>query len=163
METKFDSAFGFEPAIEVRPIVERQCGVAKFLSELANDELPTLRMELDSDRLKSGGTVQGVLSGLNKPNTVLYLVDNDGFVYQIDQFLRREGESGRFNIKLVELATRDPLPQMVIALSSDKPIRGAALAKPAMVTNLMPKLLNSIRSENIGIEYAFSYFLLGGS
>lgn len=163
LERDFTGEFGFEPGIEVRPIVERQCGITQFLSGMAVDALPTVRMELNSDRLKSGDSLQGKLSGLTKPNTVLYLVDNDGFVYQIDQFLKRDGDQGTFNIKLVELATRDPLPQVVIALSSEKPIRGSALERPATVANFMPKLLETIRSDGIELEYAFSFFLLGGS
>ncbi|KJS18709.1 MAG: hypothetical protein VR78_04080 [Hoeflea sp. BRH_c9] len=163
LERDFTGEFGFEPGIEVRPIVERQCGITQFLSGMAVNELPTVRMELNSDRLKSGDSLQGKLSGLTKPNTVLYLVDNDGFVYQIDQFLKRDGDQGTFNIKLVELATRDPLPQVVIALSSDEPIRGSALERPATVANFMPKLLETIRSDGIELEYAFSFFLLGGS
>jgi len=163
LERDFTDAFGFEPGIEVRPIVERQCGITQFLSGMAVDDLPTVRMELNSDRLKSGDSLQGKLSGLTKPNTVLYLVDNDGFVYQIDQFLKRNGDEGTFNIKLVELATRDPLPQVVIALSSERPIRGAALERPASVASFMPKLLETIRSDGVQPDYAFSFFLLGGS
>ena len=85
------------------------------------------------------------------------------FVYQIDQFLKRNGDEGTFNIKLVELATRDPLPQVVIALSSERPIRGAALERPASVASFMPKLLETIRSDGVQPDYAFSFFLLGGS
>ncbi|MCY0095174.1 hypothetical protein [Hoeflea ulvae] len=163
LERDFTGAFGFEPGIEVRPIVERQCGITRFLAGLAVDDLPTVRMELNSDQLKSGDSLQGKLSGLTKPNTVLYLIDNDGFVYQIDQFLKRDGDAGSFNIKLVELASRDPLPQVVIALTSEQPIRGAALAQPTTVATFMPKLLESIRSDDIELEYAFSFFLLGGT
>lgn len=163
LERDFTDRFGFEPGIEVRPIVERQCGITGFLSGMAVADLPTVRMELNSDRLKSGDSLLGKLSGLTKPNTVLYLVDNDGFVYQIDQFLKRNGDQGTFNIKLVELATRDPLPQVVIALSSETPIRGSALERPATVATFMPKLLEAIRSDGVELDYAFSFFLLGGT
>jgi len=162
IEADFKEEFGFEPNVEVRPIVERQCAVATFLSGLHRPELPHVGMRLDSDHVKSGETLQGNISGLSRPNVVLYLIDNDGFVYQIDRFLKREAEEGRFNIKLVELATRDPLPQMVLALSSDKPIRGANLENPVLAATHFPKLVEAIRDDGIEPDYAFAFFKLGG-
>jgi serine/threonine protein kinase len=162
LEKDFKKRFGFEPQIEVRKIVNTQCGIATFLSGIAQETLPEMRMGLDNDKIKSNERLKGTLTGLSKPNVVLYLVDNEGTIHQFDRLLKRKGQEGSFGIKLVELKTRSPLPQLVLALSSDKPLMGAALRGPVKVDALMPLLESEIQKDANNFEYAFSYFLLGG-
>jgi serine/threonine protein kinase len=162
LEKDFQKRFGFEPQIEVRKIVNTQCGIASFLSRIAQETLPEMRMDLDNDKIKSNERLKGTLTGLSKSNVVLYLVDNEGTIHQFDRLLKRKGKEGTFGIKLVELKTRSPLPQLVLALSSDKPVKAAALRGPVKVDSLMPLLESEIQKDEINFEYAFSYFLLGG-
>ncbi len=119
-------------------------------------------MVLDSDHVHSGESLKGTISSISQPNTVLYLIDNDGFVYQIDKYLRRQGTNGTFSIKLVELQSRDPLPQIVLSLSSDKPISAAALKAPQAAAEFLPKLFEAIKREGPTVQFAFAFFKLGG-
>jgi serine/threonine protein kinase len=163
LEDAFKSRFDFEPNIEVRSIQPSQCSVANFLNQQFRGRHPTVKIKLNSDRVKSGQPLSGSIEGLQKVHTLLYLIDNDGYVYQIDQFLKREQQTGRFSIKLVELAGRQPLAQVMLVLSSDKPIRGGALREPSSGQALFPKLLQSILDEKLEVDVGFAFFLLGGS
>ncbi|MBT9373087.1 serine/threonine-protein kinase [Rhizobium sp. CSW-27] len=163
LEADFKGRFGFEPNIEVRSIQPSQCSVANFLNQQFKGRHPTVKITLNSDRVKSGQSLSGSIEGLQKAHTLLYLIDNDGYVYQIDQFLKRDQQIGRFSIKLVELAGRQPLAQVMLVLSSDKPIRGGALREPSSGQSLFPKLLQSIQDEKLEVDVGFAFFLLGGS
>lgn len=163
LETAFQTRFGLEPQIDVRPIVERQCAVADFLSGLSGAQNDEVRMTLGSDRIRSGELLSGRVSGLTKANALLYLIDNDGYVYQVDQHLKRSGDSGTFSFRLVELSSREPLPQMLLLLSSDRPIRGGAFENAAVADVLLPRLLEAIRKEPVGLAYAYAFFTLGGT
>lgn len=162
MDADFQSRFGSEPQIQMRPIVAKQCAVAAFLKGVGNSGKLGGTMVLDSDHVHSGESLKGTISNISQPNTVLYLIDNDGFVYQIDKYLRRQGTNGTFSIKLVELQSRDPLPQIVLSLSSDKPISAAALKAPQTAAEFLPKLFESIKREGPTVQFAFAFFKLGG-
>jgi serine/threonine-protein kinase len=159
----YKTRFGSDPKIEQKSIVERQCAVAQFLRDMVKQSASAMEFKLAKDKLKSGDPLSGQIEGLSKPNSLLYLIDNDGFVYQIDQFLKRTGDKGSFRFKLVELKSREPLPQIVIVLSSDQPIKGGALSQTADANNLMPKLTEAIRKDNTKLDYGFAFFELGGT
>ena len=129
-----------------------------------------VRMELNSDRLEEAATRwQGKLSGLTKRNTVLYLVDNDGFVYQIDQvFLKsKRRNEGTFQHKSWwHSTTRDNrCPRWVIAMSSERPIRARLLETPRQALPAsMPKLLETIPQPTaFSPTTRFFFFFYGGS
>jgi serine/threonine protein kinase len=159
----YKTEFGADPKIVQKSIVERQCAVAQFLTNMVKESASPMTLALNNSKLKSGDPLSGQIEGLSKPNSLLYLIDNDGFVYQIDQFLKRSGDKGNFRIKLVELESRKPLPQIVMVLSSDKPVRGGALSQPAESNNLMPKLIEAIKRDKPKLDYGFAFFELGGT
>lgn len=159
----YKAKFGADPKIEQKSIVDRQCAVAQFLREMVKQSASPKELKLAKNKLKSGDPLSGQIEGLSKPNSLLYLIDNDGFVYQIDQFLKRAGDKGSFRLKLVELKSREPLPQIVIILSSEQPIKGGALSQPAEASNLMPKLVDTIRRDKTKLDYGFAFFELGGT
>jgi serine/threonine-protein kinase len=159
----YKTKFGGEPKIEQKLIVDRQCAVAQFLASMAENTASPMTLTLKKSKLKSGDPLSGQVEGLSKPNALLYLIDNDGFVYQIDQFLKRSESKGSFRMKLVELESRKPLPQLVLILSSEKPVKGGALSQPAEAGNLMPKMIETIRKDNTKLDYGFAFFELGGT
>lgn len=163
MGTDFSAKFSSQPLVNIKQIVAPQCAVAQFLAKMTGQSATRMNLTLKNAKLKSGDPLSGEITGLKLPNTLLYLIDNDGFVYQIDQFLKRSAEKSTFRIKLVELESRKPLPQMVLVLSSDKPLKGGALSQPAEAGNLMPKLIESINRDKTGMAYGFAFFELGGT
>ena len=159
----YKTKFGVEPKIAQKLIVDRQCAVAQLLASMAENAASPMTLTLKNSKLKSGDPLSGQVEGLGKPNALLYLIDNDGFVYQIDQFLKRAEGKGSFRMKLVELESRKPLPQLVLILSSEKPVKGGALNQPAEAGNLMPKLIEAIRKDKTKLDYGFAFFELGGT
>ena len=159
----YKAKFGADPKIEQRSIVDRQCAVAQFLRDMVRQSATPMDLKLAKNKLKSGDPLSGQIEGLAKPNSLLYLIVNDGFVYQIDQFLKRTDDKGNFRLKLVELKSREPLPQIVVVLSSDQPIKGGALSQTADASNLMPKLTEAIRRDKTVLSYGFAFFELGGT
>jgi serine/threonine protein kinase len=163
LQRDFKARFGFTPKVSVSKIVQAQCEAARFLANFATEELPAASLGLASEHVKGGLRLKGTIKGLSQPNIVLYLMDNEGNVYQFDHLLKRNGDAGSFNIKLVELRTRSPMPQLVLALASDKQVKGSSLSGAVKAETVLPRLAEQIRKDNIKLEFVFSFFLLGGS
>jgi eukaryotic-like serine/threonine-protein kinase len=163
LQRDFKARFGFIPKINASKLVQEQCEAARFLSAFANEELPKASLGLDSEHVKGGLRLKGTIKGLNQPNIVLYLLDNEGNIYQFDHLLKRNGGVGSFNIKLVELRTRSPMPQLVMALASDKQVKGSSLSGAVKADAVLPRLAEQIRKDGIKLDFVFSFFLLGGS
>lgn len=163
LQRDFKARFGFTPKINVSKIVQEQCEAARFLTAFATEQLPAASLGLASERVKGGLRLKGTIKGLSQPNIVLYLLDNEGNIYQFDHLLKRNGGTGSFNIKLVELRTRSPMPQLVMALASDKQVKGSSLGGAVKADAVLPRLAEQIRKDDIKLEFMFSFFLLGGS
>lgn len=112
-----------------------------------------------NDQLKNGDALKGELQNLTKKNTALYLIDNDGIVYSHDTL--RQGN--RFEIGRIAQSEDRPMPQLVLTLSSDKPIPGSLLTEPAKNTPLFQQLNEAITAERLDVDYGFAFFMLGGS
>ena len=163
LDTAFTGAFGFSPAIQGRLISKAQCGTAEFLTALSRLRQPAVSISLENDRLKNGAALRGTLENLKREFTVLYLIDNDGFVYRLDPLLKRKDDAGDFEVERIELTGDDPMPQLVLVLTSDRQIPGSLLSEPAENTLLFRKLAETIAVGQMSVDYGFAFFTLGGS
>jgi serine/threonine protein kinase len=163
MDAAFQAKFGFEPNIQVRPLTASQCSVPNFLTALAPALPPAMRINLESDHVKSGETLKGSVDGINRSDTTAYLIDSDGLVHPIDQFFKRQGTTGRIGIDIVEKEPAKPLQELVLILASDGPVPGSALSGPTPAKTFFPQLLKTIRDGGLQVDYSFDFFLLGGN
>ena len=163
LDAAFTGAFGFSPAIQGRLISKAQCGTAEFLTALSRQRQPAVTISLENDRLRNGAALKGSLQNLKREFVVLYLIDNDGFAYRLDPLLKRKGDAGDFEVERIELTGDDPMPQLVLVLSSDRPIPGSLLSEPAQNTLLFRKLAETISVGQMAVDYGFAFFTLGGT
>nr|WP_051000087.1 protein kinase [Sinorhizobium fredii] len=163
LDAGFAKAFGFAPDVEGRLITNMQCGVATFLSALSRSKPPSISITLSSDQLKNGDALKGRVQDLTKERAVLYLIDNDGIVYPLDSLLGRDGHHGDFQVGRIEQSDDTPMPQLVLTLSSDKPIPGSLLSGPTENAPLFQELIQTITTERLDVDYGYAYFMLGGS
>lgn len=162
LEKLVSDTHGIEPDISMRPIVESQCSVVDFLGDIRPYETVKPALNLSNDWIKSGDSLRGSVSNIGDKVLSILLIDNQGVAYNLGPHLNRTGDRADFNIKLVDLAPRDPLPQLILAIASDKEIETLKRDKPALAKSYFPEVLKALRRSNGDFGSAMKFFKLGG-
>jgi serine/threonine-protein kinase len=165
MMQQFQEKFGIEPNISVRQLEPNQCIVADFLRTLSNSRGRPPQLTLAQTTIPSGGTLTGEIKTENGRHTDLILVDHKGVAYNLNDRLIEAGDGQTFSIKLglgaADLARQDGVPQLVIAITSDKGIPAASFTGRLEASELFSKI-----SEEMGkapnANATAKYFRLGG-
>ena len=96
--------------------------------------------------------------------TYLLLVDHDGIVHNLDGLLTRSGDFARFNVAL-GLGTstaQGAIPEVLVAVSSAKPLDGMSAAGPLSAADFFPKLLKEIEDKKIDAAATVKYLRIRG-
>ncbi len=161
MVAQFRTIYDAEPALDLQLIEPKQCAVADFLQAIRGSPADRPELTLSSDLIESGQALRGTLGNLEGRETDVLLIDNAGVVYNLAAHLKQEPERASFNIKL-GLQTDEPVPQIIIALTSPDGLETAKVEAPVLAETLFPKILDEIDDGNIDAAATARYFRLGG-
>ncbi|WP_262333332.1 serine/threonine-protein kinase [Bosea sp. BH3] len=155
-DTAFKAAQGFEAHINLRPITAAQCPMVDFLRRpgVAIDRSP--RLQIGAFNMKSGDILSGSVEAGGGQNLDVVLIGDDGLVYYLASFMKREGGKVIFNLKL-ESTGGPQRPQTVLALVSREPLPALSGPNPApsaeFFANLRLDLARQTGPLGIGIKY----------
>ncbi|CAH1660529.1 Protein kinase [Hyphomicrobiales bacterium] len=158
---RFDNAFkaanGFEAQIQLRPVTAAQCPMVDFLRQpgIAIDRSP--RLQIGAFTMKSGDVLNGSVEAGNGLNLDVVLIGDDGMVYNLANFTRREGNKAVFNLKL-ESTGGTARPQTVLALASQEPLPALSGPNPAPAGEFFANLKLDLARQNGKLGLAIKYF-----
>ena len=162
MDSEFQAKHDMEPDIQARLIDKQQCAVIEFLQAVRFNKMVKPTLNLSSTNVSSGQPLKGQLAKIKDGVVSLLLIDNAGVVYNLDNFLVVKGDTATFNIKLIDLETRDPLPQLILALSSRKKIEEIQTAEPELASELLGRIQKAVENGDLEVGAVAKYFKLGG-
>ncbi len=156
----FDSAFkaaqGFEAQIHLRPMTEAQCPMVDFLRRpgIGIDRSP--RVQIGAFNMKSGDILNGSVEAGGGQNLDVVLIGDDGLVYNLANFSKREGGKVTFNLKL-ESTGGAARPQTVLALVTKEALPALSGPNPSPASeffaNLKLDLARQTGKLGLGIKY----------
>ncbi|TGE01271.1 serine/threonine-protein kinase [Methylobacterium nonmethylotrophicum] len=156
----FDAAFqrslDIEPQITLHQVTEAQCPLIDFLArQFPLRDARAATLAVTSDLLHSGQELTGTVEASPDRSIELLLVSDDGRVSNLGRSVRRSGEAARFAVKVD--GNGPPKPQMLLALTSQKPLaslRGMGSARASQVfRQLGEELDRDPRPAGIAIRY----------
>ncbi len=162
MDADFQAKHDMEPDIQARLIAKEQCAVVEFLQSVRFNKMIKPTLSLSSTNVTSGQPLKGQLAKIKDGVVSLLLIDNAGVVYNLENFLVVKGDTASFNIKLIDLETRDSLPQLILALSSRKKIAEIQVAEPELASALLGRIQKAVDRGDLEIGAVAKYFKLGG-
>lgn len=156
----FDSAFkstqGFEAQINLRPLTTAQCPMADFLRQPGVAIDRGVRLQIGSFNMKSGEVLNGAVEAGGGLNLDIVLIGDDGLVYNLANFMKREGGKVTFNLKL-ESTGGAARPQTLLALVSQAPLPALSGPNPSpageFFNNLKLDLARQTGKLGLGIKY----------
>ncbi|KRE13053.1 hypothetical protein ASE66_21570 [Bosea sp. Root483D1] len=159
----FDAAFkkaqGYEAQISLRTVTAAQCPMVDFLRQLGRgiDRSPV--MQIGAFTMRSGDTLSGSVESDPGKNLDILLIGDDGLVYNLANYTRREGGKATFSLKLESTAASGaPVrPQTVLALVSPAPLPTLSGPNPAPAGDIFPGLRQDLArvggKVGVGIKY----------
>lgn len=156
----FDGAFkaaqGFEAQIHLRPMTAAQCPMVDFLRRpgIGIDRSP--RIQIGAFNMKSGEILNGSVEAGGGQNLDVVLIGDDGLVYNLASFAKREGGKVIFNLKL-ESTGGSARPQTVLALVTKEALPALSGPNPSpaaeFFANLKLDLARQSGKLGLGIKY----------
>jgi serine/threonine protein kinase len=156
----FDGAFkaaqGFEAQIHLRPMTEAQCPMVDFLRRpgVGIDRSP--KIQIGAFNMKSGEILNGSVEAGGGQNLDVVLIGDDGLVYNLASFAKREGGKVVFNLKL-ESTGGAARPQTVLALVTKEALPALSGPNPSpaaeFFANLKLDLARQTGKLGLGIKY----------
>jgi serine/threonine-protein kinase len=157
----FDGAFkaaqGFEAQIHLRPMTEAQCPMVDFLRRpgIAIDRSP--RIQIGAFNMKSGEILNGSVEAGGGQNLDVVLIGDDGLVYNLASFSKREGTKVTFNLKL-ESTGGAARPQTVLALVTKEALPALSGPNPAPASEFFANLKLDLARQNGKLGLGIKYF-----
>lgn len=157
----FDNAFkaeqGFEAQINLRPVTNAQCPMVDFLRQpgIGIDRSP--RLQIGAFNMKSGDVLNGSVDAGGGQNLDVVLIGDDGLVYNLESFMKREAGKVTFNLKL-ESTGGAARPQTVLALVSQEPLPALAGPNPAPASEFFANLKLDLARQTGKLGLAIKYF-----
>lgn len=160
----FDGAFrkaqGFEPQISLRTITTAQCPMVDFLRQLGGGVDRSPNLQISAFTMRSGDTLSGSIVSDPSQHLDILLVGDDGLVYNLASYTRRDGGRASFSLKLESTAASGaPVrPQTVLALVSPAPLPTLAGPNPAPAGDVFPGLRQDVARAGGRLGVAIKYF-----
>ncbi|WP_046862973.1 serine/threonine-protein kinase [Microvirga massiliensis] len=158
----FKRALGFEAQISLRLLTDAQCPAVTFLRKVGIDSARAPKLEIEAFSLKDGEPLSGSVEGFGDQHVDVVLVADDGYVYTLSDYLKRENGTITFNLRLNRPEGGRAKPQLVLAIASPKPLALLATGKPIAADALFPLLADEARTRGFPIDVAVKYFRLEG-
>lgn len=162
LRSSFQARFGFDAAMEMRTVTDDQCVVVEALGQLTSEAAAAVSLDLSHGVLRSGRSLSGTISGLGDRKLALLMLDNFGFVHNLNGYVVREAGTARFEIK--EMSTANPMdfqPQLILSVASAEPLQSLALQQSLPARDLFPALLREIAGKPDNLATAVGYFMFG--
>jgi serine/threonine protein kinase len=160
----FDAAFkkaqGYEAQISLRTVTAAQCPMVDFLRQLGRGIDRSPAMQIGAFTMRSGDTLSGSVESDPGKNLDILLIGDDGLVYNLANYTRREGGKASFSLKLESTAASGaPVrPQTVLALVSSAPLPTLSGPNPAPAGDIFPGLRQDLARAGGKVGVGIKYF-----
>jgi serine/threonine-protein kinase len=160
LDDAFKRTNGFEASIDVRQVTVAQCPAITFLGRLRNERARAPRIQVDQTNLRSGEALTGSIDAVGNNSVQLLLVSDEGEVQDISTLLKPSGDSKTFNLRMQRTGAAGAQPQLLVAVSSTRPLESLKGAHSTPADQLFPLALTEAARTGQAIGAAIRYFKL---
>lgn len=159
LDDAFKRVNGFEADIDVRQVTPAQCPAITFLGRLRGERSRALRLRAAKTNLKSGEILVGTIEGAGNSSVQLLRVSEEGEVLDVSRYLKPAGDARSFSVVVERAGAAGAQPQLLIAVTSTKPLETLKDAK-SPADRLFPLALVEATRTGQSLGAAVLYFKL---
>lgn len=107
---------------QTRTLVDpRQCPALTYVRQNRDYPATRLGLQIDAAEVPSGGRLTGVLRGTAGRYLLLFLVDNNGVVQDLQRFVSFSGNFARFDVPVTRAGAARDTSQLLLAIATQRP------------------------------------------
>ncbi len=145
-EELFRKEVGAEPQLSLRLIAPPECAALDVLRAASSDASSAPRITLSNYRVGRNKPLSGTVANLGARRLYLVLVDNQGKAYRIDAKLQSGGDTALFSVPLIPDAGSIGPIQLVLAVTSAKPILALESFRSGDLKGITPALAEEAKT-----------------
>ena len=125
---RFKTEFPKAGDATVQSISEDQCPTVELLRTARSENAPPIDLQLTRERLQNGAQVVGAVSGVDRRNLSVVLVDTDGRVYDLKDYIKKGRVLAKIETEPLFFthSSGDYVPQLLVAFASNGPLDAVA-------------------------------------
>jgi hypothetical protein len=159
----FAQIVGADPDLNWRPITDAQCTGISFTRHVLGESAPSVAITLKAKEIESGEYLTGRVSDSEADFLTLLLVDDDGQVHNVLDYLRTGPGEIEFSVPVHPVADGADRVQLIMAVGASMPL--PALESTAVVhsDDFFPELLRQVRETGAKMEIGLEDFIITGA
>jgi serine/threonine protein kinase len=158
---EFKRQLGFEPFVGVHQVTPEQCPAVSFLFRTRNQRGAAPRLDINTAGLRNGGSLGGTVADIGDRNVELLLVEDDGYVRNLTQYLVPSGNAKLFSFKIGKSDPGPPRPQLLLIIASPRPLEALKLPKDGLsAEQVFPQVLAEALQNSQTLNVSVKYFML---
>jgi hypothetical protein len=154
----FRRALGVEPELGVRQITELQCPALGFVGTVLKSHIPEITVRLAADTIANGDELRGALDGIRLSHVSLLLVDDDGVVHDVSQYLRRTVDGLEFAAPIHLTGEGERRNQLIVSVAADRELGFMKTTKSSLSEGYFLSVIAQARSSGAEISVGLSAF-----
>ncbi|MBP0617637.1 serine/threonine-protein kinase [Jiella mangrovi] len=154
---QFQSRFGIEPDIGLRPVVDRQCAAVEFAADRRKAAIAHAGIALATDVVRSGATLDATVDNLGETNLAILIVDGRGIVQDVSGLARRRGDEARLRL-VFDLKENASDRQLMMVMTSKTPIETVLPDLPAAAASVFARLDERLSQKEIPVSVSLRAF-----
>ncbi len=154
----FRSETRIDAATRSGTVTPAQCRVLNFARNLARYPAFSLRFELDSRVVGSGDVLSGAIQNAGEAPVHLLLVDDEGKVQNLDQFLGRNGAEISFRAPVTLTSGPVATDQLLLALAGPSALKTITDLDGDNADQFFSKLTEELAAKNVSPDIAIASF-----
>ena len=159
-----DAAFkrdnGFEADINIRQVTAPQCPAITFLGRLRDERARAPRLDIEQVNLRNGEVLTGMVDRFGNRNIELLLVSDGGTVQNVSNMLKQGTDAKSFSIGMQRAGAAGSQPQLLLAVTSPRPLDALRPAGPVAADQFFPAVLSAAERSGQNVAATVRYFKL---
>lgn len=132
------------PPVQTTLIDARQCAALDFIRQNANYPAFALGLGLTADRIATGDTLTGTITGTGGRALTLLIVDDNGVTQTLNAYITASANAARFAAPLRRASSARDTRQLLIALGTSRPPATATTQNGQLAADYFPQLQNEV-------------------
>ncbi len=146
--------------LDAATVAAPQCRALTFARTLPDYPRFSLGMKLENTELVSGETLRGTITDVRNRHLHLLIVDDEGLVQQIDNFLQPKVSNVTFAVALSVSGQAVRTAQMLIAIATEAPLETVATANATQAESFFSILSEELADPTKSADIAIVSFYL---
>ena len=146
--------------LQAATVAKPQCRALTFARTLPDYPRFSLGMKLNNANLVSGESLEGAITDVRGRKVHLVVVDDEGLVQQIDDFLQPRVSSTAFSVAVSVRNQVVPTAQMLIALAVERPLKTVTSANQTLAEQFFAAVTEELAATDQRADIAIVSFYL---